>query len=127
MIEVNVNELRELGVWLREAGPDVNRKAPGVVRKAAVNIKGDWQMDAAFSRYFRLVPTINFDERRRGDVVEAEIGPDRRHRAARLAGIAHFGGANGGGGRLGDPTYYLDKEAPRMQEALDAIIGEALS
>ncbi|MDO5534119.1 MAG: hypothetical protein Q4F65_05660 [Propionibacteriaceae bacterium] len=127
MIDVNVNELRELGVWLRESGPEVNRAAPGVVRKAAMNIKGDWQMDAAFSRHFRLTPTINFDERRRGDVIEAEIGPDRRRRAARLAGIAHFGGANGGGGTLGDPTHYLDKEAPRMAEALAKIVDEALS
>ena len=126
-IEVNVNELRELGVWLRESGPEVNRKAPTVIRKAAMNIKGDWQAAAARSRHFRIAPTINFDERRRGDVIEAEIGPDRRRRAARLAGIAHFGGANGGGGTLGDPTRFLDAEAPRMQEALDAIIGEALS
>lgn len=126
-IDVNVNELRELGVWLRESGPEVNRKAPGVVRKAANNIKSEWRAAAEKSRYFAMGHTITYDVDTDAGGIEAEVGPNRRFRYARLAGIAHFGGANGGGGTLGDPSRFLEAEAPRMAEALNAIIGEALS
>lgn len=136
-ISVNIDdmELRTLGTWLREAGPEVNQAAPGVLRKAAVNIKDEWQEAARKSRHFALAHTINFDERDKGDVLEVEVGPDRtimggkrgKGSPAQLAGIAHFGGANGGGGTLGDPQRFLDSEAPRMADALNKIVGDALA
>ena len=125
--QVDVSELRALAEEMGGLPPKVSRAAARSVRKAAVNIKGDWQMDTVHSRHFRLTPTINFDETVWFDrVLEAEIGPHRRYRAARLAGIAHFGGANGGGGKLGDPQYYLDREAPKFEKAIADLVDEVL-
>lgn len=118
MSEFDVSELYELQRELQGAADRAMRETGRIGRRGATNIKRDWSMDAAFSRHFRLGPTINFDETESFGVYEAEIGPNRRFRAARLAGIAHFGGANGGGGTLGDPTKYLDAEAPGFEKAL---------
>ena len=62
-----------------------------------------------------------------GTTYEAEIGPDRaKSPQARLLNIAHFGGANGGGGNLPDPSEFLKKEAPAfekwMRDAVDGLL-----
>ena len=125
--QFDVSELHALADELGGLPPKAARAAQATARKAAQNIKRDWQYDAAFSRHFRLAPTISYDENVWfGAVYEAEIGPNRRYRAARLAGIAHFGGANGGGGTLQDPDNYVASEAPRFEKAMADIIDEVL-
>lgn len=127
MMEINTSELDALARDFADADQRISRDRDRIGRKAAQNIKRDWSMDAAFSRHFRIGPTISYDETVRfGAVYEAEIGPNRRFRAARLAGIAHFGGANGGGGTLGDPQKYADAEAPTLAEYLAEAAEKAL-
>lgn len=125
-VDFDDREIRELAHDLRAAPEKVQRAAPGVVRKAANNIKSEWRGAAEKSRYFAMGHTITYDVDSDAGGIEAEVGPNRRFRYARLAGIAHFGGANGGGGTLGDPQRFLDSEAPRMADALAKIAGDAL-
>lgn len=117
MIEFDTSELDALARDFADADKRISRDRDQIGRKAAQNIKSDWNADASQSRHFRI--SVSYDETVHfGAVYEAEIGPGRHRRANRLAGIAHFGGANGGGGTLGDPQKYLDAETPTLERYL---------
>lgn len=121
----DVSELDALARDFADADARIARDRDKVGRKAAQNIKTAWNEAAAKSRHFKI--TASYDETVRfGAMYEAEIGPNRRLRANRLAGIAHFGGANGGGGTLGDPSRFLDAEAPRLADALADAAAKAV-
>ena len=126
-VDIDTSELDALGRELQQLGPKVARQLPRIVRKGAVNVKNDWREAAAKSRHFKIASTINFDEKAAPAGFEAEVGPNRHYRAARLAGIAHFGGANGGGGTIGDPQRFGDAEAPNLEKALADLAEQALS
>ena len=97
-----------------------------VVKKGADNIKREMAEDAAGSRWFRFADSISYDSDYRVGQVAYEIGPDRaRNPRARLANIAYFGGANGGGGTL-DIEKPLRSEEPRLMAALDKALGDVL-
>ena len=128
---MDTSELDALASDLQQLPPKVTRGLSAVVRKGAVNIKNDWRAAYLKSKHFRgkqgqAAKAVTFDEKVTPDVVEAEIGPNRHFRIARLAGIAHFGGANGGGGTIGDPQRFLDKEAPGFADALGDLVDKAL-
>lgn len=130
-MNVDTSELDALAKDLQQLGPKVARDLPRIVRKGAVNIKNDWREAYLKSRHFRgksgqAAAAVTFDEKVTPDVVEVEIGPNRHFKIARLAGIAHFGGANGGGGTIGDPQRFLDKEAPGFADALADLVDKAL-
>lgn len=128
MASIDASELREFAAVLDAKAQATARQVRQVVSKGAVNIKNQMQVEAAGSRWFRIASTISYDMREveafGGGVIEAEIGPNRRFRAARLANIAYFGGANGGGGTIPDPRGALDAEAPRFEKALSDLIGD---
>ncbi len=125
-MDVTVEGFDELARAFADASPKIQRDRNQIGRKAAQNIKDAWNADAAGSRHFKI--TASYDETVRfGAMYEAEIGPNRRFRANRLAGIAHFGGANGGGGTLGDPSKYLDAEGPVMEQHLAAAALRAVN
>lgn len=124
-IEFDTSELEELARDFADADQRISRDRDRIGRKAAQNIKNAWNADAAKSRHFRI--SASYDETVRfGATYEAEIGPSRRLRANRLAGIYHFGGANGGGGTGGDPSKYLDDELPTMEKYLAEAAEKAL-
>ena len=115
---------------LRELAADLNRgvdpaKVRGVVRRAGVNIKAQLRAEAKASRHFRIEQHIGFDEREFWSGPGVDVGTARRG-AGRLAGIAYFGGANGGGGTLPDPAGALEAETPRFIKALADLADEAL-
>lgn len=116
-VDFDASELDALARDMADADERISQDRDRIGRKAAQNIKRDWTAAAALSRYFDM--TISYDENVWfGAVYEAEVGPGRHRRANRLAGIAHFGGANGGGGTLGDPQRFADAEAPRLADFL---------
>ena len=123
-VSIDTSEIDTLAAWLRGADPKVNRAAPAVVKKGANNVKDAWNEQASKSRHFNI--TASYDVEVSGDVVEAEIGPNRHFRSNRLAGIYHFGGANGGGGTGGDPVRVLEAAAPNFEQAIADLIDEAL-
>lgn len=126
MIEFDASELRQIADDFAALPAKAQADLPRIVRKAAVNVKAEWNAAAAGSQHFRIAGTVNFDEKDAFGVYEAEVGPDRARRAARLAGIAHFGGANGGGGTLGDPSRFAENEGPRLESAMSDLIDRVL-
>ncbi len=98
-------------------------KVRGVVAKSALNTKNIMRKDAYKSRHFKgIAPTINYDLEIRGDVIEAEIGPDKsvmngpNGSGASLAGIAYFGTSKPGGGTVRNPEDAMLEEAPNFYE-----------
>lgn len=114
---------------LLAAARKVEDGLPGVVGKGALNVKNEWNAAFAASPSFKgIAGSVGYDTRATREFVEAEIGPNKaRRKAAALANIAHFGGANGGGGTIADPQTFLDDEAPNFVKALGDLIGEALT
>ena len=126
MTSFDASEVAALAQELGGASERMIGETVKVGRRGANNVKRDWREAAGKSRYFAMGHTINYDERDAFGVYEAEVGPDRRYRYARLAGIAHFGGANGGGGTLGDPSRFAEAEAPRLADALADAAAKAV-
>ena len=91
-------------------------KVRGVVAKAALNTKKIMRRDARGSRHFeQIAPTIDYDLKVSGDVIEAEIGPSGAGSAS-LAGIAYFGTSKPGGGTVRNPEDAMLEEAPAFFE-----------
>ena len=123
-------QVRAFAQTLERKSNKTPRQARGVVSKGALNIKNAWQADAAKSRHFKQVaPTISYDMRASGSIdslfVEAEIGPNKRFRAARLANIYIFGTSRGGGTGT-DPMKFVRDELPSF-EKFAGDIGQDLS
>lgn len=119
---VDASEVREFAKELEVAAQNAPRRVRGVVKKGANNIKRSWSASAATSRHFgQIAPTISYDIRGGGDLgsltIEAEIGPDKRRRSARLANIYIFGTSRGGGTGQ-DPQSFLDAEIPAFEKYL---------
>ena len=127
--QFDTSEVRAFAARLSEAGKATQKQVRGVVEKGAINIKNQMRSEASGSSHFgQVAPTINYDIRVvgafGGGIVEAEIGPNKARRAARIANIGYFGGANGGGNTLPDPQGALDAEAPNLEKWLgDAAEG----
>lgn len=128
-MSMDASEVRAFAAELDAAGAATQRGVKGVVTKGAVNIKDQMRAEMGASTHFgKIAHTINFDVREvsvfGGGIVEAEIGPNRGRRVARLANIAYFGSARGGGGTVPDPQVALDAEVPRFEQALQNLIGD---
>jgi hypothetical protein len=124
------SELNALAQGFAQAERAALPKVRGVVSKGALNVRNQMREEAGRSRHFTFASSITYDMREGGafggGFVEAEIGPNKRFRSARLANIAYFGGANGGGGTVPDPRGALEAEWPRFEKALGDIAEDAL-
>lgn len=120
------SEVGKLAVDLGKAVSKLLPEVDAVVKKGAQNVKNEMVQDAARSRFFRGIgPTISYDRAYGLGSVGYEIGPDRdRGMQAPLAGVAYFGGVNGGGGTL-DIDKPLRNEEPRLVKALSEL-GDGL-
>lgn len=128
-MEIDTSELRALAADLRGAGDLVGKHVNAVVSRGALNIKNQLRREMRDSRHFRPVASaISYDIHRAGfssgDVIEAEIGPERGSPGS-LANIAFFGTSRGGG-TVPDPQGALDAEAPRFEKALSDLFGDLL-
>lgn len=128
MFSIDASQVREFAKVIDAKNERTVKQARSVIKKGAVNIKKDWQTAASTSRHFgQIAPTINFDMRGGGDLgstsIEAEVGPDKRRRSARLGNIYHFGTSRGGG-TGGDPIRFLEAEVPNVERWLGQIAGE---
>lgn len=126
-MSADTSELHAFVAELGEVTPKVAAKVPGVVKRGANNVKQTMQSDFSGSRHFgQIGRTVSYDITMDANGVEAEIGPNKRFRAARLANIAYFGGANGGGGTVRDPEHALEEESGRFMKALSDLLGDVL-
>lgn len=124
MMEIDASGLDVLAREFADAEPTVQREMPRIMRKAGVNVKSDWQQLGYGS--LKVPPDVSFDENTWfGAVYEVEVGPTPGD-AGSLAGIYHFGGANGGGGSGGDPSRFAEAEEPRMEAAMLDLIDRVL-
>ena len=92
------------------------RKVRPIFNKTAVEIKKGMQADFRNSRHFKQVAgSIDFEVEASDAGLSVEIGPDAdRSPAAPLAGIAYFGGSNGGGGTVRDPEFHARDQGTKM-------------
>ena len=127
MSTIDTSQLRELAQQFERAAQAAPTEVRKVVSRGALNIKRAWRTDIEGSAHFNrrgrggrggdAGRSVSYDLRRSGNTYEAEIGPDKsRSGQAALLNIAHFGGANGGGGTLNNPQAYLDAEAPSFED-----------
>lgn len=127
MIDFEAEGFDELVDVMRVVPDRVMRELPRIGRKGSQNVKTEWAADVSRSRHFgQIARTINYDERSAFGVYEAEVGPDRRFRAARIVGIGTFGGANGGGGTLPVPDKYIRSEGPRIESEMSDLVDKVL-
>ena len=130
-MHIDDTEVRALQRKLAKVPADVVAEVFQVGKKAAQNIKDGLAEDARGSQYFGLIAeATSYDVKRKLRGVEFEIGPDRDRggkpgRVARLANIAYFGGANGGGGTL-DFDRPAKEELPRLDAHIARALGKAL-
>ena len=125
-MSADASELREFAVELGRIGPKVQREVKSVVSKGALNIKNTMREDFKRSTHFgQIGSTINYDLNETANGVEAEIGPNKHWRSARLANIAYFGSSRGGGGTV-DVENGLRKEMPGFIEHLGRVMGDVL-
>ena len=126
MASVEIDGLSELVTDLGRVESKALPLVDKVLEKAAANVKDEMAQDARGSRWFQFADTISYDSDYRVGQVAYEVGPDRaRSPRARIANIAYFGGANGGGGTL-DIDKPLRSEEPRMMSALDDALKDVL-
>ena len=118
------SELRKLATDLRNAGNVVRSEARAVISKGALNIKNQMR-DEAKRRHYDFSHRISYDIKGGLDSIEAEIGPETGG-VGSLAGIAYFGGVNGGGGTVPDPMGALEAEAPNVERYLAELAEKAL-
>lgn len=96
------------------------KKIRPIFNKTALEIKRGMQKDFYGSRHFKQVArSIDYDIKEHGfagaGILQAEIGPDAaRNPSAPLAGIAYFGGSNGGGGTVRDPVFHVRDQGQKM-------------
>lgn len=123
-----IDELRAFAVELGKVATSALKDVDPIVKRGAQNVKDDLVADAEGSggAFRGIGRTISYDRAYAVGQVAYEVGPDRdRGGQAPLAGIAYFGGANGGGGTL-DIDGPLDREEPRLMKALDDYLGGLL-
>lgn len=126
---------QELDALARDLGKMPAHLARGVgqiVRKTALEIKKGMQADLAKSKHFgQVARSVDYDVQEFGmfgaQTFLVEVGPNAdRAPSAALAGIAYFGGANGGGGTVRDPAFHLEEQTALMEKHISDLTGEGL-
>lgn len=119
-VNFDASEVRQFAADLTRAGMKVAQGVPPIVVKAAVNIKKQLSAEMASSASFGALSGMSFDLD--PDRFGAEIGPKKGSGGAAKLGfgynIAYFGGSNGGGGTVPDPSGALKAEVPNFIKAL---------
>ncbi|NDK31183.1 hypothetical protein [Nesterenkonia haasae] len=131
-IHVRMEGLDAVVADLAAAPRQTASKLRPIMRKGGVQMKR--KMADAFkgSRSFRQVGrSVDFDFIESSGFgighMEVEVGPNaHRNPAAALAGIAYFGGANGGGGTVPEPDQILEDEANTAVKFLADALGDVL-
>lgn len=115
-MSANIQGLGDLDALVRDLGvapAKADRAIRRVMKRGGQEMKKKMQADFQGSRSFRHVGrSVTYDVVERRGATTIEVGPDAaRSSSAPLAGIAYFGGANGGGGTVREPDYILEAEA----------------
>lgn len=127
---VDNRELYALAADLGKMPQVMGGESRKIFRRTALEVKNGMQADLRESRHFKQVAlSVDYDVTEGGVLgalsMSAEIGPNaERNSSAPLAGIAYFGGVNGGGGTVRDPVFHAVEQGSRMVEYIrDAAEG----
>ena len=122
----DASELKRYADDLMRLEPKVELQVDSILKKGATNVKNTLREDMSQSRSFKQIArTINYDIEKFDGGIEAQVGPDKYWRAGRLANIAYFGGARGGGGTV-DFDNGIRKELPNLNEHLGRVMRDVL-
>jgi len=126
-VRFDMSELRALSVDLTRASMRVQGDVVPLVFRGAMAIKTQMRAEMGGSRHFKgSAPAIDFDITDTATTVTAEIGPKvGPGEIGGLGGIAYFGNSRGGG-TVADPQGALDVEAPKLERAIDGLMGRLL-
>ena len=130
-VRFDMSEVRALSVDLTHASMSVQGEVVPLVFHGAMHIKDQMRSEMGGSRHFKgSAPAIDFDITDTATTVTAEIGPKvgtgERGGAGGIAyGVGYFGNSRGGG-TVADPQGALDVEAPKLERAIDDLIGRLL-
>ena len=126
-IRFDTSEVRALSVDLTRASMRVQGDVVPLVFRGAMAIKAQMRSEMGASRHFKgSAPAIDFDITDTATTVTAEIGPKvGSGEIGGLGGIAYFGNSRGGG-TVADPQGALDAEAPKLEQAIDDLMGRLL-
>ena len=100
-----------------------------VVQKGALNIKTEWKNNVAQSapRHGAAAARwINYDTTIGKTTIDAEIGYDKDHKAARLGNLLEFGGGGDHSPPHRDGGRALESEEPRFLNAIESMAGKLL-
>lgn len=111
-MSTRIEGFAELAADLGQAPNEVTKKVRPIIRKGGVELRRRMQREMGRSAHFgHVARSIDFDEITTAGSIGVEVGPNAdRSRSAPLAGIAYFGGANGGGGTVPEPDQALSDE-----------------
>ena len=126
-VRFDMSEVRALSVDLSRASMRVQGDVVPLVFVGAMHIKTQMRAEMGASRHFKgSAPAIDFDITDTATTVTAEIGPKvGSGEIGGLGGIAYFGNSRGGG-TVADPQGALDVEAPKLERAIDDLMGRLL-
>ena len=130
-IRFDTSEVCALSVDLSRASMRVQGDVVPLVFVGAMHIKAQMRAEMGTSESFKgTVNAIDFDITDTATTVTAEIGPKvgtgERGGAGGIAyGIGYFGNSRGGG-TVADPQGALDVEAPKLERAIDGLMGRLL-
>jgi len=124
----NTADLDKLIHDLGQIPAKVEKKIMPIMQKTGIQTKRRLQKDLSSSRYFsRAARSIDYDVTTQSfggaSIIQVEVGPNAaRHKSAALAGIAYFGGSNGGGGTVPDPIVAMRQEEPVLLGFLEMAV-----
>ena len=124
-VSIDTSEMRALAADLTAAPLRVALGARAVISHGALNVKRQLVAEMSASRHFKgFARDIDYDLLDGG--MTAEIGPHSGPgNPGAGANIAIFGTSRGGG-TVPDPQGALDAEAPNVESALAALMGNIL-
>lgn len=131
-MSVEIDGIDEIIRDMGKANQKLVSKMKPLMSKTALSVKKRMQADLRKSRYFKSVArSVSYDLAQTTwdgtGVFQFEVGPDRSvSPSASLAGIAYFGGSNGGGGTVRDPIIPAREELPVFVGYCEMIAGGIL-
>lgn len=116
--------LRQWAAELREASDELKDKMRQVVEDSAKTIRDDWRarwkgIDAPY-----LWAAVTYDIVSEGELIRAEIGPDKSLPQGPLGNLVEFGSIHNPPHPGGSPA--LDAEEPRFIQAVEDALADAL-
>jgi len=131
-VSVDASDLDKLAHDFGLVPAKVAKRVKPIMAKTGLAMKKRMQADFKASTHFKGVATsVDYDVKTFGfdgtGIIQVEVGPNaERGSGAPLAGIAYFGGSNGGGGTVPDPIVPMRLEEPLLIGFLQMAVEDIL-